>query len=95
MKAIRIKIILPLVIIVMTGFTFNRFIKGKQTSDKTGAATTVKNSLPNVIIILADDLGYELKNINSELLASLLRSENVREDFQNLVSEIKEFFDNM
>lgn len=57
MKAIRIKIILPLVIIVMTGFTFNRFIKGKQASDKTGAATTVKNSLPNVIIILADDLG--------------------------------------
>lgn len=41
---------------------------------------------------LASDLGYEASNINSELLASLLASQQVREDFTDLESEIDDFF---
>lgn len=41
---------------------------------------------------LASDLGYSLENINSELLASLLKSENVKNGFYELVDEINEFF---
>lgn len=41
---------------------------------------------------LASDVGYELKNITSELLASLLKTENVRNDFNDLETEINEFF---
>ena len=37
---------------------------------------------------LATDLGYELKNINSELLASLLKTENNREDYNNFIDEV-------
>lgn len=57
MKAVRIKIILLLVIIVLTGFTFNRSERGIQTSGKQGAVSAAEGSPPNVIIILADDLG--------------------------------------
>jgi arylsulfatase A-like enzyme len=57
MKAVRIKIILLPVIIVLTGFTFNRSERGIQTSGKPGAASAAKGIPPNVIIILADDLG--------------------------------------
>ena len=37
---------------------------------------------------LADDLGFELKDLNSELLASLLASHNLQESFFDLESEI-------
>ena len=42
---------------------------------------------------IAQEYGYEPKNINSELLASLLASQNAREEFYELQDEIEEFFD--
>ena len=42
---------------------------------------------------IASDLGYDCKNINSELLASLLATENLREEFFELQSEVEEFFE--
>ena len=45
------------------------------------------NSLRNSLD-LAADFGYELKNLNSELLASLLASENARTEFYELENEI-------
>jgi hypothetical protein len=45
------------------------------------------NSLRNSLD-LAADFGYELKNLNSETLASLLASENARNEFYELESEI-------
>lgn len=41
---------------------------------------------------IASDFGFELKNLNSEVLASLLASENARSEFYELQSEIDEFF---
>ena len=41
---------------------------------------------------LADELGYEIKNLNSEILASLLASQESREQFNALQSEIDAFF---
>lgn len=41
---------------------------------------------------IASDLGFELKNINSELLASLLASQNAIEKFAELESEINDYF---
>ena len=41
---------------------------------------------------LAAEYGYETKNLNSELLASILASENARTEFYDLESEINEFF---
>jgi len=49
------------------------------------------NSLVDSLRI-ADQMGYELKNLNSELLASLLASENSRSEFGQLESEINDFF---
>ena len=46
-------------------------------------------------IEIALDYGYELKNINSELLASLLASQNSREQFNNYENEINELFKNI
>ncbi len=46
-------------------------------------------------IEIALDYGYELKNINSELLASLLASKNSREKFNNYENEINELFKNI
>jgi hypothetical protein len=46
-------------------------------------------------IEIAIDYGYELKNINSELLASLLASQNSREKFNNYENEINELFKNI
>ena len=45
------------------------------------------NSLRNSLE-LAADFGYELKNLNSETLASLLASENARNEFYELENEI-------
>jgi|TARA_B110000285_G_scaffold155776_1_gene173806 hypothetical protein len=42
---------------------------------------------------LASDFGYETKNLNSELLASILASENSREEFYELHEEIEDFFE--
>jgi hypothetical protein len=46
-------------------------------------------------IDIAIELGYELKNINSELLASLLCSQNVQNDFYSLETEINNFFNEL
>ena len=40
---------------------------------------------------IANDLGYEPKNLNSEILASLLASQNAREQFYELQGEIEDF----
>lgn len=52
------------------------------------------NSLRNSLEIAAD-MGFDLKNLNSETLASLLASQTAREDFQELESEITSFFDEL
>jgi hypothetical protein len=41
---------------------------------------------------IASELGYTIKNINSELLASLLASQNAINDFLDLENEIENFF---
>ena len=43
-------------------------------------------------IEIALEYGYELKGINSELLASLLASRNARDEFSELQKEIDNFF---
>tara|TARA_R110000823_G_scaffold221466_2_gene349957 strand:+ start:509 stop:868 length:360 start_codon:yes stop_codon:yes gene_type:complete len=43
---------------------------------------------------LASDFGYEAKNLNSEILASILASENAMEEFYDKKNEIEEFFNN-
>lgn len=47
------------------------------------------NSL-NYSINVALELGYELKNINSEVLASLLLQENLIEELINFINEVDE-----
>lgn len=49
--------------------------------------TSLRNALD-----LASDFGYSLHDINSELLATLLASENAQNDFRNLEDQINEFF---
>jgi hypothetical protein len=44
----------------------------------------------NQSIDLAVDMGYELQNVNSELLASLHASQKAREDFHDITDEIDE-----
>ena len=44
---------------------------------------------------IASELGYETKNLNSEILASLLKSQNVRDEFLELKDEINEFFESL
>ena len=41
---------------------------------------------------IAAELGYEAKYLSSEILASLLKSQNVRDEFLELRDEINEFF---
>lgn len=41
---------------------------------------------------IASDYGFELDNLNSEILASLLKTNNVTEYFYNLEDEINSFF---
>ena len=44
---------------------------------------------------IAAEYGYELKNLNSEILASLLKSQNVRDEFSYFRDEINEFFESL
>jgi len=44
---------------------------------------------------LAYDMGYTLENLNSEILASLLITENVRSEFYQLEDDINEFFEDL
>lgn len=46
----------------------------------------------NESLEIASELGYEVKNLNSEILASLLKSQNVRDEFLEFRDEINEFF---
>jgi len=48
----------------------------------------------NESLEIANEYGYQLQNINSELLASLLKSQNNREDFYNdkVSYEIEEYY---
>lgn len=39
---------------------------------------------------IAQEFGYEVKNLNSEILASLLASENCRNEFEELENEISD-----
>ena len=41
---------------------------------------------------IAAEYGYEVKILNSEILASLLKSQNVRDEFLYFCDEINEFF---
>ena len=41
---------------------------------------------------IADELGYEPKNINSELLATLLQQRNLEEELNGLTNEIEQCF---
>lgn len=44
---------------------------------------------------IASDYGFDLKKLNSEILASLLASQNARENFYELESEIETFFEEL
>lgn len=44
---------------------------------------------------IASEMGYATENINSELLASLLKSQNVREEWGELEDEINEYFEEL
>lgn len=61
------------------------------------AITYLKNNDNSLKLSLeiAKDLGYTIENINSELLASLLASENARTEFYDLQTEIEDFFVDM
>ena len=41
---------------------------------------------------IASDYGFETKNLNSEILASLLASRNSQENFYDIKEEIEDFF---
>jgi len=49
----------------------------------------------NESIQIAIEYGYNLENINSEVLASLLASQKIREEFEELREEIEEFFESL
>jgi hypothetical protein len=44
---------------------------------------------------LAYDMGYTADNLNSEILATLLASQNVRDEFYQLEDEINDFFEEL
>ena len=44
---------------------------------------------------LAHEIGYNLNNLSSEILASLLKTENVKNDFYNLENDINDFFEDL
>jgi len=46
-------------------------------------------------LAIADEMGFEVKNLSSETLASLLASQNSREEFNDLESAIEAFFEEL
>lgn len=44
---------------------------------------------------IAQEFGYELENLSSEILASLLASQNARDEFYELEKEINDFFNEL
>ena len=44
---------------------------------------------------LAHEMGYTADNLSSEILASLLKTENVKNEFDELESEINDFFEDL
>ena len=42
---------------------------------------------------IASEYGYDCKDLNSEILASLLASQNAREEFSELQNKIEDFFE--
>jgi intracellular sulfur oxidation DsrE/DsrF family protein len=46
-------------------------------------------------LAIASELGFEVQNLNSEILASLLASKLAREEFYELEDEINSFFEEL
>ena len=44
-------------------------------------------------LALADDMGYEPRNLNSELLATILQQQNLNVELGNIANEIEECFE--
>ena len=44
---------------------------------------------------IASEMGFEVESLNSETLASLLKSQNVRIEFNELETDINEFFEEL
>lgn len=44
-------------------------------------------------LAIAYDMGFTADNLNSEVLASLLKTENVKNDFYSLKDDINDFFE--
>lgn len=49
----------------------------------------------NESLSIATSMGFDLTSLNSEILASLLASQNAREEFSELENEITEFFEEL
>jgi len=46
-------------------------------------------------LALAEEQGYTLDKLNSETLATLLKSQNIRDEFEELRREVDDFFDDL
>lgn len=46
-------------------------------------------------LTLANEMGFSVDSLNSEILASLLASQNSRDDFNDLEEEINNFFESL
>ncbi len=44
---------------------------------------------------IASEMGYEVKNLSSEILASLLASQNARNEWNEIEGKVQEFFDSL
>lgn len=49
----------------------------------------------NKSLAIAAEMGFTLENLNSEVLASLLKTQNEREKFEELESEVQMFLNNV
>lgn len=49
----------------------------------------------NESLSLAHDMGFTVDSLNSEILASLLKTENVRNEFYELKNDINNFFEDL